>query len=102
PFLVLWAASPVVARWSSLPWLAVRTNVPSAADARALRLIARRTWRFFATFVGAEDHALPPDNFQEDPHPVVAHRTSPTNLGLYLRATVAGRDLGWNGPVDPV
>src|SRR5207248_1494330 len=96
------AASQTVARWSSLPWLAVRTKAPSAAEARALRLIARRTWRFFTTFVGADDHALPPDNFQEDPHPVVAHRTSPTNLGLYLLATVAARDFGWLGIVDIV
>src|SRR3989442_1503369 len=102
PFLLLWAASPAVARWSSLPWLAVRTKAPSAAEARALRLIARRTWRFFTTFVGAEDHALPPDNFQEDPNPVVAHRTSPTNLGLYLLATWAARDFGWLGTPDTV
>ena len=44
-------------------------------DARALRLTARRTWRFFETFVTAGDHALPPDNFQEDPIPTVAHLT---------------------------
>src|SRR5207245_3662035 len=79
PFLLLWAASPAVARWSSLPWLAVRTKPASAAEARTLRLIARRTWRFFETFVGSEDQALPPDNFQDDPNPVVAHRTSPTH-----------------------
>src|SRR6185503_16744314 len=81
PVLLLWAGSPAVARWISLPSRDVTAAPLSAADARALRLIARRTWRFFATFVGAEDHALPPDNFQEDPHPVVAHRTSPTNIG---------------------
>ncbi len=57
---------------------------PSPDDARLLRLIARRTWRYFETFVTAGDHMLPPDNFQEDPQPVLAHRTSPTNLGLYL------------------
>ena len=27
---------------------------------------------------------LPPDNFQEDPTSQIAHRTSPTNIGLYL------------------
>ena len=74
----------------------------SFEDARALRLIARRTWRFFATFVGPEDHALPPDNFQEDPSPVVARRTSPTNMGLYLLATLAARDFGWLGTLDAV
>src|SRR5216110_2098143 len=92
PFLLLWAASPALARWISLPWPAARTKPLTAGDARALRLIARRTWRFFATFVGPREHALPPDNFQEEPNPVVAHRTSPTNLGLYLLSTVAARD----------
>ena len=62
-----------------------------------LRLVARRTWRFFETFVTADDHMLPPDNFQEDPQPVVAHRTSPTNLGLYLLCAVSARDFGWAG-----
>src|SRR5437899_9907759 len=102
PFLLLWAASPVAARSISVPSPAARTTPLSPTDARALRLIARRTWRFFSTFVGAEDHALPPDNFQEDPRPVVAHRTSPTNLGLYLLSTVAARDFGWLGTVDTV
>jgi cyclic beta-1,2-glucan synthetase len=74
----------------------------SAADAKALRLIARRTWRFFETFVTAEDHMLPPDNFQEAPKPVLAHRTSPTNLGLYLLAIIAARDFGWLGTLDTV
>ena len=102
PFLLLWAASPLVARWISVPWLAARSKPLSPGDAGALRLIARRTWRFFETFVGPEDHAMPPDNFQEEPKPVVAHRTSPTNLGLYLLSTVAARDFGWLGTVDAV
>ena len=67
-----------------------------------LRLTARRTWRFFETFVGPEDHALPPDNFQEEPTPVVAHRTSPTNLGLYLLSTIAAHDFGWLGTVAAI
>ncbi len=102
PFLMLWAASPVVARWISVPWRTAPTQPLSAADAQALRLIARRTWRFFATFVGGDDHALPPDNFQEMPSPVVAHRTSPTNIGLYLLSTVAARDFGWIGTLETV
>src|SRR5260370_31932710 len=74
----------------------------SAADARALRLVARRTWRFFETFVTPEDHMLPPDNFQEDPKPVLAHRTSPTNIGVYLLSVIAARDFGWIGTVETV
>ena len=97
PFVLLWVLSPLVARWVSLPARAAGAEPPSADDASTLRLTARRTWRFFETFVGPEDHALPPDNFQEEPTPVVAHRTSPTNLGLYLLSTMAAHDFGWLG-----
>ncbi len=99
-FALAWIASPAIARWTSLsPRVAGRVPV-SPTDARALRRVARRTWRFFETFVTATDHWLPPDNFQEDPKPVVAHRTSPTNLGLYLLSAVSARDFGWAGTID--
>ncbi len=102
PFVSAWIASPAIARWTSLsPLVAGRLPV-SDADARALRLVARRTWRYFETFVTATDHMLPPDNFQEDPKPTAAHRTSPTNLGLYLLAAVSARDFGWAGTHDTV
>ena len=65
-------------------------------------MIARRTWRFFETFVTAADNMLPPDNFQEDPVPVLAHRTSPTNLGLYLLSVATARDFAWVGTIDAV
>ena len=72
----------------------------SADDAHALRLIARRTWRFFETFVTAAENMLPPDNFQEDPAPALAHRTSPTNLGLYLLSIATARDFAWIGTTE--
>ncbi len=100
PFVLLWISAPAMAWWVSLPPRQAGAGPVSPADARTLRLIARRTWRFFETFVSAEDHALPPDNFQEDPKPVVAHRTSPTNIGLYLLSTLAARDLGWIGTLE--
>ena len=102
PFVVLWLASPLVARWISLPPPESAAEQLSAADVGALRLTARRTWRFFETFVGPEDNALPPDNFQDDPVPVIAHRTSPTNIGMYLLATVTARDFGWIGTLEMV
>ena len=102
PFVGLWLLSPAIARWVSLPPPESAGRQLSAADAIALRLIARRTWRFFERFVGPDDHALPPDNFQEDPQPVVAHRTSPTNIGLYLLSIVSARDFGWIGTHDMV
>jgi cyclic beta-1,2-glucan synthetase len=100
PFVLLWIAAPAIARQiSTSPPVAGRLPV-SGPDRLALRLIARRTWRYFETFVGDTDHMLPPDNFQEDPHPVVAHRTSPTNIGLYLMCAVSARDFGWTGTLE--
>src|SRR5215831_9512740 len=99
-FVVLWLLSPAVARWISRP-LATRPPEQLSADERQ-RIVAaaRRSWRFFDRFVTAEENSLPPDNFQEDPRPVVAHRTSPTNIGVYLLSTVAARDLGFVGTLD--
>ncbi len=97
PWLLLWIAAPAIALWASHSTPDSGPGAVSASDADALRLIARRTWRYFETFVTEEDHALAPDNFQETPQPVVAHRTSPTNLGLYLLSAVAARDFGWIG-----
>ncbi len=102
PFVLLWALSPLVARWVSRPPGVDAGQRLSPQDARLLRSTARRTWRFFEAFVGANDTFLAPDNFQEDPNPVLAHRTSPTNIGLYLLSTLAARDLGWQGTLDTV
>ena len=97
PFALLWLAAPALARWISRPGTASSRAAPTEEQARALRLIARRTWRFFETFVTEADNFLPPDNFQETPRPAIAHRTSPTNIGLYLLSIVAARDFGWIG-----
>ena len=67
----------------------------SAEQLTFLRRIARKTWHFFETFVTAEENWLPPDNFQEEPAPAVAARTSPTNIGLALLANLAARDFGY-------
>jgi cyclic beta-1,2-glucan synthetase len=97
PFALLWLTAPAIARAVSLS-LRPRSIVPlSDAQARDLRLIARKTWRYFETFVTAEENFLPPDNFQEIPKPAIATRTSPTNIGLYLLSTVTAHDMGWIG-----
>ena len=102
PFILLWVLAPAVAWRISIPSDVATTQALSTQEMRSLRLIARRTWRFFETFVDEEEHALPPDNFQEDPEPARAHRTSPTNLGLYLLSTMAAHDFGWIGILDTV
>ncbi|MDH3213975.1 MAG: protein ndvB, partial [Myxococcales bacterium] len=100
PLVLLWALSPVIAWRMSLPPKLVQAQVLSPQETRSLRLLARRTWRFFETFVDGAENALPPDNFQQDPEPAIAHRTSPTNLGLYLLSTTVARDFGWIGLLD--
>jgi cellobiose phosphorylase len=94
PFLALWLASPLIAWWISLPLLTPAQDV--TAEQRAfLRASARRTWRFFAEFVRAQDNWLPPDNYQEHPAPAIALRTSPTNMGMALLADLAAHDFGY-------
>jgi cyclic beta-1,2-glucan synthetase len=100
-FAALWLASPAVARWISLPPRAASRAPLSVDDAQALRLAARRTWRYFETFVTSADHMLPPDNFQEDPS-ALARRTSPTNIGLYLLSLASAHDFGWIGMQDTI
>ena len=89
PVLLLWAIAPFVAYRLSQP-VGMRRPAVRAKDRRFLRLVARKTWRYFDAFVGAADHGLPPDNFQEVPQPVVAHRTSPTNIGMSCLTTHGG------------
>ncbi|MBG0810005.1 glycosyl transferase [Methylosinus sp. H3A] len=102
PFALLWGMAPALALWvSRSPTLARRLAV-SEQDARDLRLTARRNWRYFETFVTPADNMLPPDNFQEAPTPALAHRTSPTNMGLYLLSAIAARDFGWAGTLETV
>ena len=102
PFLIAWAFSPLIAQWVSYsPPLSGNLPIEEKVG-RDLRFIARRDWQFFEDFVTANDHWLPPDNYQEDPKGVVARRTSPTNIGLYLLTILAGRDFGWIGTLDAV
>ena len=94
PVLGLWFASPVIAWWISQPFS--RREAKLTADQTLfLHNLSRKTWAFFETFVGPEDHWLPPDSFQEHSAPVVGHRTSPTNMGLALLANLSAYDFGY-------
>src|SRR5207237_590564 len=95
PFLTAWLLSPVLAYWVSRPLRARREAPLTEPDRRELRRLARKTWYFFETFVTPRENGLPPDNYQEDPKGVVAPRTSPTNIGLYLLSNLAAHDLGY-------
>ena len=94
PFLALWALSPAIAWWVSQP-LAPRRAQLSIEQTRYLGRIARATWGYFETYVGPDDHWLPPDNVQESRADPIAHRTSPTNMGLALLANLSAYDFGY-------
>ena len=97
PILGLWFASPVIAWWISRP-LARRAARLSIDQIIFLQKLARKTWAYFETLVGPEDHWLPPDNFQERPVAAIGHRTSPTNMGLALLANLSAYDFGYITP----
>jgi cellobiose phosphorylase len=94
PILLLWLASPALAWWISRPLPPPEARLTSQ-QVLFLRRTARKTWAFFDTFVGPDDHHLPPDNYQEQPVAELAHRTSPTNMGLALLANLSAYDLGY-------
>jgi cyclic beta-1,2-glucan synthetase len=95
PVVALWFVAPAIARWVSFQPAGIQREILTKNNSLKLRSIGRRTWLFFEEFVTGEDNFLPPDNFQEEPRPAVAHRTSPTNIGLYMLSTVSAHDFGW-------
>ncbi|MFP4226061.1 MAG: GH36-type glycosyl hydrolase domain-containing protein [Desulfobacterales bacterium] len=103
--MALFSAAPLLIAWLLSPYIAYRISRPAETEQEILetgqryqlRRLARRTWFFFEQFVGPEDYWLPPDHFQESPLGLVAHRTSPTNIGLLLLSTLSAYDLGYIG-----
>lgn len=95
----LWAARPLSI------WLLTRP-LPRAAgrpalaprDQAYLQGLARDTWTLFERHVGPQSQHLPPDNVQTVPELLVAHRTSPTNIGLYLLSLACAQRFGWISP----
>ena len=98
--LVLWSLSGL---WTWLVSRPLHRSHQASLDAASLDYVhdlARDTWRFYEWHVGLEDQHLPPDNVQRLPHVMVAHRTSPTNIGLYLLAATCARELDFIGTLD--
>lgn len=91
----LWAASPLWTWWGSRPWRGAGPAPASTREREYLYGVAQDTWQFFARYVGPQSMHLPPDNVQFTPQVMVAHRTSPTNMGLYLLSAACARRLGW-------
>jgi cyclic beta-1,2-glucan synthetase len=94
---LLWALAPVWTWWVSRARPVCEGSPLQGADRTYLLAVARDTWRYFERCVTAADNHLPPDNLQTAPHDMLAHRTSPTNIGLYLLSVACAHRLGWVG-----
>ncbi|MDQ5965236.1 MAG: cyclic beta,2-glucan synthetase [Cyanobacteriota bacterium erpe_2018_sw_39hr_WHONDRS-SW48-000098_B_bin.30] len=100
---VLVFAAPVLALWIFSPCFAWALSRPkdqkiatlTSKQTRFLGATARRTWQFFLHLAGPEDNFLPPDNYQIEPVERIAHRTSPTNIGMALLANLSAFDFGY-------
>lgn len=95
PMLAIWALAPLWIGLASRPRTRPRREAIGDDERQYLLSVARDTWRWFERWVTADDHDLPPDNVQFDPDVAVAHRTSPTNIGLYLLSACCAREFGW-------
>lgn len=96
PFLALWLLSPVLGVLLNRPRVLIQAGPDLSARGRQrLRVIARRTWRYFDDFVGPDTHWLPPDNYQVSHRDQLTMRTSPTNIGLWLVSALAALDFGY-------
>ncbi|MEO8720020.1 MAG: cyclic beta 1-2 glucan synthetase, partial [Ginsengibacter sp.] len=94
PVLLFWLFSPAVVWWASEPLMKLEMEL-SKEQHIFLHKLSRKIWYFFEKFVGPQENWLPPDNYQEHPVERLAHRTSPTNMGLSLLANLTALDFNY-------
>lgn len=92
---LMWLVSPLCLYALSIPCR--REQKLPENDRDYLLCIAKDIWKYFSTFCTAEENYLPPDNFQVQPPIGVAHRTSPTDIGLALCSALCATELGIDG-----
>ncbi|MBQ7160636.1 MAG: hypothetical protein IJR90_02905 [Clostridia bacterium] len=88
--------------WVAMPFasylLSKKQSLPKELPEKKKKVIrgyAYRYWRFLSDYATPEDNRLPPDNVQYIRGEKTAHRTSPTNIGLFILSAVAARDMGF-------
>lgn len=94
PVLILWILSPFIAWQISIPYSNSKPEL-SEDQKNDLKRLSRKIWGFFENFVVEDDNWLPPDNYQEEPIERIAHRTSPTNIGLSLLSNLTAFNFGY-------
>ena len=90
------------AAWFLLPFVSYRLGIPrtgtkkiTAEQVNVLTGYCRDMWRYFSDNAAVRDNYLPPDNIQFKPFEKTAHRTSPTNIGLYLVSALCAYRFGF-------
>ncbi len=94
PVLSLWIIAPTITWLVSRP-KPKQLTILNPYQHFFLRKLSRKTWRFFEQFVDQNNNWLPPDNYQEQPIAMIAHRTSPTNIGLSLLSNLTAYEFGY-------
>ena len=95
PALALWMLSPLFVYWGSRQRRQREYTIPQK-EREYLIKASWDTWKFFQELMTKERNYLIPDNIQNISRPVIAERTSPTNMSLSLLSTVAAYDLGFS------
>ena len=90
----LFIFAPILAVFTAKEYPHIAKSV-SKKERETILSYGAAMWEFYEHIFCEEDHYLPPDNIQEAPTNVVAHRTSPTNIGLMLLSFLAARDMGF-------
>ncbi|PRR78185.1 N,N'-diacetylchitobiose phosphorylase [Clostridium liquoris] len=94
PSCIVWFLSPYIA-YAISKEKKEKIETLSEEDIELLRRLSRKTWAYFEDFSNEENNWLAPDNYQEYPENGVAHRTSPTNIGMALTSNISAFDMGY-------
>ncbi len=70
----------------------ISSRALSERNQRELSSQVADMWGFFSDYVNESENCLPPDNVQFAPVYRICHRTSPTNIGMYLMSVLAACD----------
>ncbi len=105
-FIVLsavWLVAPIIMYFISKPIKEInKLKILNKPDQDYTREIAKKTWLYFKENIVEKTNYLPPDNYQEDRIPKVVMRTSSTNIGLGMLATISSYDLGFESLEDTI
>ena len=94
-FCVLaWCGAPFLMYWLGKKFT-LNKNSLTIKEKEEVKQVARDTWHFFDSMITEEHNWLIPDNYQLNRENKTDYKTSPTNIGYSLAATVSAAELGF-------